>query len=129
MNVLKSVSQPVVAVGDTITYTTVVQNTGTVPATNIQYSDVLPSSIAFVPNTVTIDGVLQPGFNPNNGFPLPDINPGESVEVIFQVTVVSAPSNGTIANTKKCNWKFCISTRRTTSYSNRAEQYNTYNCK
>ena len=60
LNVLKSVSQPVVAVGDTITYTTVVQNTGTVPATNIQYSDVLPSSIAFVPNTVTIDGVLQP---------------------------------------------------------------------
>ena len=83
MNVLKSVSQPVVAVGDTITYTTVVQNTGTVVATNVQYSDVLPSSITFVPNSVTIDGVLQHGFDPNNGFPLPDINRG-SVEVTFK---------------------------------------------
>ena len=55
LNVLKSVSQPVVAVGDTITYTTVVQNTGTVIATNVQYSDVLPSSITFIPNSVTIN--------------------------------------------------------------------------
>ncbi|EJQ46403.1 hypothetical protein IEE_01902 [Bacillus cereus BAG5X1-1] len=108
LNVLKSVSQPIVAVGDTITYTTVVQNTGTVPATNVQYSDVLPSSITFVLNSVTIGGVLQPGFNPNNGFPLPDINPGESVEVTFQVTVVSVPSNGTIANTANATGSFIL---------------------
>lgn len=108
LNVLKSVSQPVVAVGDTITYTTVVQNTGTVVATNVQYSDVLPSSITFIPDSVTIDGVLQPGFNPNNGFPLPDISPGESVEVTFQVTVVSVPSNGTIANTANITGSFIL---------------------
>lgn len=108
LNVLKSVSQPVVAVGDTITYTTVVQNTGTVVATNVQYSDVLPSSITFVPNSVTIEGVLQPGFNPNNGFPLPDINPGGSVEVTFQVTVVSVPSNGTIVNTANVTGSFVL---------------------
>ncbi|PES72105.1 hypothetical protein CN507_06300 [Bacillus cereus] len=108
LNVLKSVSEPIVAVGDTITYTTVVQNTGTVTATNAQYSDVLPSSITFIPNSVTIDGVLQPGFNPNNGFSLPDINPGESVEVTFQVTVVSVPSNGTIANTANVTGSFIL---------------------
>lgn len=78
------------------------------PATNVQYSDVLPSSIAFEPNSVTIDGVLQPGFNPNNGFPLPDINPGESVEVTFQVTVVSVPSNGTIVNTANVTGSFVL---------------------
>ncbi|WP_144466596.1 DUF7507 domain-containing protein [Bacillus nitratireducens] len=108
LNVLKSVSEPIVAVGDTITYTTVVQNTGTVTATNVQYSDVLPSSITFVPNSVTIDGVLQPGFNPNNGFSLPDINPGGSVEVTFQVTVVIVPSNGTIANTANVTGSFIL---------------------
>ena len=108
LNVLKSVSQPVVAVGDTITYTTVVQNTGTVIATNVQYSDVLPSSITFVPNSVTINGVLQPGLDPNTGFSLPDITPGESVEVTFQVTVVSVPSNGTIANTANVTGSFIL---------------------
>ncbi len=77
-------------------------------ATNVQYSDVLPSSITFVPNSVTINGVLQPGFNPNNGFTLPDINPGESVEVTFQVTVVSVPSNGTIANTANVTGSFIL---------------------
>ncbi|MCZ2992152.1 hypothetical protein NYY86_28855, partial [Acinetobacter baumannii] len=40
--------------------------------------------------------------------PLPDINPGESVEVIFQVTVVSAPSNGTIANTANVTGSFVL---------------------
>lgn len=108
LNVLKSVSQPIVAVGDAITYTAVVQNTGTVTATNVQYSDVLPSSTAFVPNSVMIAGVLHPELNPNNGFPLPDINSGESVEITFQVTVVSVPSNGTIANTANVTGSFIL---------------------
>ncbi len=108
LNVLKSASQPIVAVGDTITYTTVVQNTGTVTATNVQYSDVLPSAITFVPNSVMIAGVLHPELNPNNGFPLPDINSGESVELTFQVTVVSVPSNGTIANTANVTGSFIL---------------------
>ncbi len=108
LNVLKSVSKPVVAVGDILTYTTVVQNTGTVIATNVQYSDVLPSSITFVQSSVTIGGVIQPGFNPNNGFPLPDLNPGGSVEVTFQVTVVSVPTNGTIANTAHATGSFIL---------------------
>ncbi|HDR7793732.1 TPA: DUF11 domain-containing protein [Bacillus luti] len=108
LNVLKSVNQPIVALGDTITYTTVVQNTGTVTATNVQYSDVLSSSIVFVPNSVAIDGVLQLGFNPNIGFSLPDIHPGESVEVTFQVTVVIVPSNGTIANTANVIGSFIL---------------------
>ncbi|PEL88524.1 hypothetical protein CN604_31715, partial [Bacillus wiedmannii] len=73
-----------------------------------QYSDVLPSSITFVPNSVTINGVLQPGLDPNTGFSLPDITPGESVEVTFQVTVVSVPSNGTIANTANVTGSFIL---------------------
>ncbi|MZF46104.1 DUF11 domain-containing protein [Bacillus anthracis] len=105
---LKLVDKEVATVGEILTYDVLIFNFGTVPATNVQYSDVLPSSIAFEPNSVTIDGVLQPGFNPNNGFPLPDINPGESVEVTFQVTVVSVPSNGTIVNTANVTGSFVL---------------------
>ena len=46
LNVMKSVNTPQAGVGDTLTYTILIQNTGTVPATNIvfkiQFRLVLP---------------------------------------------------------------------------------------
>ncbi len=46
----------------------------------------------FVANSVTINGTPQPGFDPNIGFPLPNIAAGTSLTVTFQVMVV-APSH------------------------------------
>ncbi|WP_460291975.1 hypothetical protein, partial [Bacillus cereus] len=31
------------------------------------FTDVLPNGVTFVPNTLTVDGVLQPDANPNTG--------------------------------------------------------------
>ncbi|MGH1053339.1 DUF11 domain-containing protein [Bacillus cytotoxicus] len=108
LNVIKDVGQSIIAEGNTITYTTVVQNIGTVPAMNIQYRDILPSSLRFIPNSVQINGVGQLGLDPNNGFSLPNIDSGEGIEVTFQVMVVEVPESGTIANTANVTGEFVL---------------------
>ena len=59
LNVMKSVNTTQAGVGDTLTYTILIQNTGTVPATNIIFQDPIPSGATFVANSVTINGVVQ----------------------------------------------------------------------
>ncbi|HDR5260234.1 TPA: DUF11 domain-containing protein, partial [Bacillus anthracis] len=39
----------------------VVQNTGTLPAQNVTFTDPLPAGTTFVPNSVTVDGVATAG--------------------------------------------------------------------
>ncbi len=69
LNVMKSVNTLQAGVGDTLTYTILIQNTGTVPATNIVFQDPIPSGTVFVANSVTINGVVQQGADPMLGFP------------------------------------------------------------
>lgn len=72
---------------DTITYTIEIENTGNVIASNVQFTDIVDSNTTFVTGSVTIDGTPETLFDPNTGFALPDINPGEIVVVTFEVTV------------------------------------------
>ena len=50
-------------IGQTAFYTTSITNIGNTDATNIVFTDALPSGLTFVPNTLTFDGVLQPNAN------------------------------------------------------------------
>ncbi|TKI88641.1 DUF11 domain-containing protein, partial [Bacillus cereus] len=70
LNVRKSVSATEAGVGDTLTYTVRIQNSGTVAATNVSFLDPIPVGTTFVANSVTINGTPQPGLNPTTGFPL-----------------------------------------------------------
>ncbi len=68
LNVIKEVNTTQAAVGDTLTHTIAVQNTGNVPLTNVFFQDPISSAVSFVANSVTINGVQQSGLNPNTGF-------------------------------------------------------------
>ena len=86
LNVMKSVSAIEAGVGDTLTYTVRIQNSGTVATTNVSFLDPIPSGTTFVANSVTINGTPQPGLSPT-GFPLANIPVGGMVTVTFQVTI------------------------------------------
>ena len=84
LNVMKSVSATEAGVGDTLTYTVRIQNSGTVVATNVSFLDPIPVGTTFVANSVTINGTPQPGLNPTTGFPLANIPVGGMVTVTFK---------------------------------------------
>ena len=95
---LKEVDHSVVGVGETVTYTVRILNTGTADAMNVQFIDVLSQEADFVPNSVTINGVPQPGLNPQIGFTIPDIPVGETSLVTYEATITSFPDGGTVVN-------------------------------
>ena len=95
-------------VNDVLTYTITIENIGNVLATNVIFQDPIPVGTTFIANSVTVDGVSQPGANPATGFTVANISPGGSRTVTFQVRVISTPSGGTIANRGNVSANFVV---------------------
>jgi len=112
LGIVKSVDQAFATVGDTLTYTTVITNQGNVEASNIFFLDAPPVGTAFIPGTVTINGVPQAGLNPTLGFSIPAnppndvLAPGGVVTVTFQATISSLPVPPQITNNALVNYQF-----------------------
>ncbi|MDE7401699.1 MAG: DUF11 domain-containing protein [Clostridia bacterium] len=87
MTNVKSVDKTFAVKGDILTYTSVIKNTGTVPVTNVIFTDQIPAGTTFVNGSVTIDGVSYPAYNPQAGFFAANLTPQASVTVTFQVQV------------------------------------------
>ncbi|MDR4262195.1 DUF11 domain-containing protein, partial [Bacillus pacificus] len=107
-NVIKQVNRAATLVGDILTYTVQITNTGTVTANNVQFIDTISTGASFVANSVTINGAPQPNLNPITGFGVGDISVGETVIVTFQATVTSIPSSGTITNVANITGSFTL---------------------
>nr|WP_240515004.1 DUF11 domain-containing protein [Bacillus cereus] len=102
----KSVNKSVAAIGDILTYTVTVPNTGLLPANNVTFTDILPNDTSFIPGSVTIDNVPQTNANPSAGISLGTINNSSSRTVTFQATVVSFPSQNPISNTANITFQY-----------------------
>ena len=101
----KSVNKSV-AIGDILTYTVTIPNTGLLPANNAIFIDSLPNGTSFIPGTVTVDNVPQTNANPAAGISLGTINNGASRTVTFQATVVSLPNQNPISNTANITFQY-----------------------
>ncbi|HFO1050517.1 TPA: beta strand repeat-containing protein, partial [Bacillus paranthracis] len=102
----KSVNKSVAAIGDVLTYTVTIPNTGLLPANNVIFTDILPNGTSFIPGTVTVDNVLQTNANPAAGISLGTINNSASRTVTFQATVVSFPNQNPISNTANITFQY-----------------------
>lgn len=87
LTIVKTVDKAVAIVGEKLHYTSTIANSGTLPKTNLIFTDDIPVGTTFVENSVKINGATQNGLNPNNGFALPNLAVGEIVVVEFDVTV------------------------------------------
>ena len=95
---VKTVDKATTFVGDTLTYSVVLDNTaGTADATNVVFSDTPPPGTTFVANSFAIGGVAQPGASPVAGVNIGPILAGQSRTVSFQVTVNNIPVGPAIA--------------------------------
>lgn len=88
LEVVKAVDKNVAVSGEILHYTSTITNTGTLPKSNLIFTDTIPTGTTFVPNSVKINGVQQVGFNPEAGFGLPNLGVGENVIVEFDVEVL-----------------------------------------
>ena len=102
----KSVNKSVAAIGDVLTYTVTIPNTGLLPANNVIFTDILPNGTSFIPGTVTVDNVPQTNANPTAGISLGTINNSASRTVTFQATVVSFPNQNPISNTANITFQY-----------------------
>ncbi|MDE7295838.1 MAG: DUF11 domain-containing protein [Clostridia bacterium] len=84
---VKSVDKAYAVKGDTLHYTSVITNTGTLLKSDLFFTDAIPAGTTFTAGSVKIDGIAYPAYNPQTGFALPDLAVGESVTVEFDVTV------------------------------------------
>lgn len=101
-------------VGDTIAFFFNVTNTGNIPAV-VLLTDSLPDGTAFVPNSVVVDGLPQPGTDPEAGIPLGTLGIGEtvSVRVSLEVTVDALPSPQQLVNSGYASFTFTPPSGRT----------------
>ncbi|WP_430041990.1 DUF7507 domain-containing protein [Paenibacillus dokdonensis] len=106
INVVKSANTSSAIVGDTITYTVTVSNTGTANANSVVLSDALPAGLTAVSGSVTVAGVSKPTYDIVAGAPLGTLNFGSSIIVTYKATVTSMPSTNTIVNTANAAFAF-----------------------
>ncbi|HEY4430455.1 MAG TPA: hypothetical protein VGN87_05395, partial [Paenibacillus sp.] len=105
--VVKGADRTAATVGDTITYSLNVTNTGNLIA-NVVITDTIPSGAIFVPNSVLVNGVPQPGSDPSTGLNIGAVAPGSTVTVTItlQVTVASLPSPQQLVNQASSTFSF-----------------------
>lgn len=88
LGIIKSVDKNVAIKGDILTYTSIVTNNGSLPLTDTMFVDDIPVGSSFVDNSVFVDGINYPGYNPQTGFSIGNLIPNQSVVVTFQVQVL-----------------------------------------
>ncbi|WP_342555768.1 hypothetical protein [Paenibacillus sp. FSL R7-0652] len=92
-------------VGDTVVYTITVSNAGNLQA-NVTVTDTIPAATTFVPNSVVVSGVPQPGVTPGTGIPVGTVAAGGTAVVTFAVVVDSLPSPQHLSNFASSTFTF-----------------------
>lgn len=82
------------------------KNSGNVDAINIIFTDSIPVGTTFVLDSVTINGVLQPDANPENGIPIGTIPPNSSKTILFQVQTNNPPTETEIVNQSSVTYQY-----------------------
>lgn len=96
-NFVKSGDKKLSTLGDTITYTLVIQNTGNTVAQNVTITDVVPGSTSYVPSSLVVNDIPS-SYIPSTGIYVGDIDIDEIIIIRFKVAVTSTSPNSQIDN-------------------------------
>ncbi|SEM90073.1 DUF11 domain-containing protein [Paenibacillus sp. OV219] len=100
------------SLGLPITYQITLRNSGN-RSGNVTIYDILPPGTTFVANSIIVNGAPIPGITPEDGIPVGDVFPGDTVTVLFQLLLVSVPPSGQLDNTATADYFFITKDDRT----------------
>lgn len=92
----KSVQEQTADFNDILNYTITVKNDGLSIINNYNVEDDLPSELSFVPNSIKVNGVVQP--NPSSNlfeYKVSNLTPGQTLTITYQAKVIAFPSSPT----------------------------------
>lgn len=87
LTIVKSVDKTVAIKGDTLHYTSIINNASSTEKTNMTFTDDIPNGTIFVTGSVLINSATYPNYNPQTGFAIPDLPAGGTNTIEFDVTV------------------------------------------
>ncbi|PEM44834.1 RICIN domain-containing protein [Bacillus toyonensis] len=94
----KEVDKEAAIVGEILTYTLLIENSGMTEAQKTILKDILPPELKFVENSLQVDGVSIPGGDPTKGVDIGSISIEGPTEVIFQALVLKVPPDNQAVN-------------------------------
>lgn len=103
ITITKSADKTYANVGEEITYTLVLKNTGAVTATNVTVTDMLPPETTLVDGSVTVDGTPYAGALP---VVVDSLSPNQTVTVTFRATANSLPAVNPVFNIARVDYQF-----------------------
>jgi uncharacterized repeat protein (TIGR01451 family) len=103
---VKSADKSAALVGEIITYTVVLENNCTHDLTSVFFRDTLQAGLLFVPDSLTVNNVPQPGIDIDDGLLLADIPGGGQVTITFQARVTEIPAVNPIPNTAVLTYEY-----------------------
>ncbi|MGL5378611.1 DUF7507 domain-containing protein [Clostridium sp.] len=89
LTVTKAVNKLYATIGDKLTYTVIITNVGNIDATNVNFLDATPENSVYVLGSVTVNGTNYPQYNPEAGFDLGIVSPGQIITVVYMVEVTN----------------------------------------
>lgn len=102
----KSADKTQINIGDTVNYTVTLTKPGINALTNINFHDLVPEGMTFVPGSVTVNGQPSSEADPNVGFNMPDIQGGETLTVVFSAKATSVPAANPTRNRAEVSYKY-----------------------
>ena len=111
-NFVKSVDKEFADIGDILTYTISVTNTGNVIANNVVVSDPIPNDTTLVPGSISASVPFTIG-NPDVTVNLINgVAPNQTVTISFKVSVDRIPTPNPIPNTGTVNYTYTVDPAR-----------------
>lgn len=94
----KGVDKVFATIGDTVTYTIVIQNTGNTSANNVKLIDTIPNGTTYITGTLRQDGAPVAGSLDPPGVTLNTIGPMTTSTILFSVQVSQFPAPNPFTN-------------------------------
>ncbi|MDQ0114212.1 DUF11 domain-containing protein [Paenibacillus harenae] len=92
LSMVKSASVQTATVGDIVTFTIIVTNTGNLDARNIVLFDQLPTFAEFEPGSLFINNIVQRHLNLAGGVSIESLLPRESAVIQLKVLIIAHPA-------------------------------------